>query len=160
MEALDDKDDCEGLDDNGRMRRLELLSQLGLVEKKLNSIYRQKARANWIKHGDMNSNFFHRAIRWRCLKNEVKGVEVDSQWCEEPQVVRREAMLMFEKRFMATQDVGVNLGSVEFKSLPSEVSRNMIVSFSAEEVKDAVWQCEMSKSPGPDGFNFNFIKSC
>jgi len=138
MEALDDKDDCEGLDDNGRMRRLELLSQLGLVEKKLDSIYRQKARANWIKHGDMNSNFFHRTIRWRRLKNEFKGVEFDSQWCEEPQVVRREAKLLFEKRFMATQDIGVNLGSVEFKSLPSEVSRNMIVSFSEEEVKDAV----------------------
>jgi len=56
--------------------------------------------------------------------------------------------------------VGVNLGSVEFKSLTSEMSRNMIDSFSEEEVKDAVWQCGESKSPGPDGFNFNFIQSC
>ena len=36
----------------------------------------------------------------------------------------------------------------------------MITSFSEEEVKDAVWQCGGSKSPGPDGFNFNFIKFC
>ena len=56
--------------------------------------------------------------------------------------------------------MGVNLGSVEFKSLTSEMSRNMIDSFSEEEVKDAVWQCGESKSPGPDGFNFNFIQSC
>jgi len=61
---------------------------------------------------------------------------------------------------MATQDVGVNLGSMELKSLTLEVSRNMIVSFSEEEVKDVVWQCGGSKSPGPDGFNFNFIQSC
>ena len=40
---------------------------------------------------NMNSKFFHGAIRWRRLKNEVKGVEVDSQWCEKPQIVRREA---------------------------------------------------------------------
>ena len=66
----------------------ELLSQLGMVDKKLDSIYRKKARANWIKHGDMSSKFFHSAIRWRRLKNKVKGVEVDSQWCEEPQIVR------------------------------------------------------------------------
>jgi len=74
--------------------------------------------------------------------------------------VRREARLLFEKKFTATQDVGVNLGSVEFKTLTLEVSRNMIVSFSEEEVKDAVWQCEGSKSPGRDGFYFNFIQSC
>ncbi|GJR78737.1 putative RNA-directed DNA polymerase, eukaryota, reverse transcriptase zinc-binding domain protein [Tanacetum coccineum] len=27
-----------------------------------------------------------------------------------------------------------------------------------EEVKRSVWDCAGSKSPGPDGFNFNFIK--
>jgi len=107
----------------------------------------------------MNSKFFHGTIRWRRLKNEVKGVEVDSQWCEESQIVRREAKL-FEKRFTATQDVGVNLGSVEFKTLTLEVNRNMIVSFSKEKVKDTVWQCGGSKNPGSDRFNFNFIQSC
>jgi len=29
---------------------------------------------------------------------------------------------------------------------------------SEEEVKEAVWNCDNSKSPGPDGFNFCFIK--
>lgn len=32
--------------------------------------------------------------------------------------------------------------------------------FSIEEVEEAIWSCEGNKSPGPDGFNFNFIKSC
>jgi len=34
----------------------------------------------------------------------------------------------------------------------------MIEVFSEEKVKEVVWQCEGSKSPDPDGFNFNFIK--
>ena len=37
-------------------------------------------------------------------------------------------------------------------------SLRLIEAFSEEEIMDAVWQCEGSKSPGPDGFNFNFIK--
>ena len=160
IKELDDKDGNDALEENGKLRRMELFSQLGLVEKKLESIYRRKARVNWIKYGDINSKFFHNAIKWRRLKNEVKGVEIGTQWCEEPEAVRREAKSLFEKRFTATQDYGVNLGSMEFKSLSSEASRNMIASFFEEEVKDAVWQCGGSKSPGPDGFNFNFIKFC
>jgi len=34
----------------------------------------------------------------------------------------------------------------------------MITKFTEEEIKEAVWQCEGTKNPGPDGFNFNFIK--
>jgi len=34
----------------------------------------------------------------------------------------------------------------------------LIAKISEEEVREAVWQCEGSKSPGPDVFNFNFIK--
>nr|KYP47550.1 Transposon TX1 uncharacterized [Cajanus cajan] len=30
--------------------------------------------------------------------------------------------------------------------------------FQESEVKEAIWECEGSKSPGPDGFNFTFIK--
>ncbi|KAK7334866.1 hypothetical protein VNO80_26632 [Phaseolus coccineus] len=133
---------------------------LGPIHYGTNSESRQKARANWFKSGDTNSKFFHSVIRWRRLKNEVKGVEVDNQWCEEPEVVRREAKKLFERRFTATHDFGVSLGCVEFKSLPMEVSLRLVASFTEEEVKEAVWQCEGSKSPGPDGYNFNFIKKC
>jgi len=114
IEVLDVKDDNEDLGENGGLRRMELLSQLRLVDNKLDSLSRQKARANWCKFGDMNSKFYHAAIRWRRLKNEVKGVEIGGQWCEEPEVVSREAKSLFEKRFTTTHDLGVNLGSVEF----------------------------------------------
>lgn len=30
--------------------------------------------------------------------------------------------------------------------------------FQLEEIKEAVWDCESSKSPCPDGVNFGFIK--
>lgn len=34
------------------------------------------------------------------------------------------------------------------------------VPFTEEEVKKAVWDCDSSKSPGPDGFNLGFYKEC
>jgi len=49
-------------------------------------------------------------------------VWVGHQWCEEPEVVRREANNLFEERFTTPHDYGVRLGSVEFKVLPLQVS--------------------------------------
>jgi len=92
------------------------------------------------------------------LRNEVKEVEVGNMWCEDLEVVRKEAKKLFEERFQASHDFGVSLGFVAFKSLPVEVSLSMIADVMEEEVKDAVWQCEGLKSPCPNGYNFNFIK--
>jgi len=159
IEKLDIKDANCDLAENEKLRRMDILSQQGLVEKKMESLYRQKARSNWFKHGDSNSKIYHSLIRWRRLKNEVKGVELADQWCEEPEVVRREAKRVFEQRFKATTDLGIKLEEVDFKSLPEAVSLSMVEVFSETEVKEAVWMCVGSKSPGPYGFNFNFIKS-
>ena len=45
-----------------------------------------------------------------------------------------------------------------FSQLSAEVASSLESPFSFEEVKRVVWQCEGSKAPGFDGFNFNFIK--
>ena len=29
-----------------------------------------------------------------------------------------------------------------------------------EEIKGVVWECDGDKCPGPDGFNFNFLRNC
>jgi len=36
----------------------------------------------------------------------------------------------------------------------------LIVDFSEEEIRVAVWRCDSCKSPDPDGFNFGFLKFC
>jgi len=57
------------------------------------------------------------------------------QWSEDPDVVRREVKNLFEDRFKATQDLGVRLGNVDFKSLSSEDSLSLISTFSMDEVR-------------------------
>jgi len=37
-------------------------------------------------------------------------------------------------------------------------NESLLIVFSEKDIRDVVWQCEGSKSPGPDGFNFNFLK--
>lgn len=54
--------------------------------------------------------------------------------------------------------LGVRLDNVQFKSLSLDDSLSIISRATEDEVKEAVWMCEGSKSPGLDGYNFNFIK--
>lgn len=37
-------------------------------------------------------------------------------------------------------------------------SGNIIRPFTLDEVKQAIWDCDRYKSPGPDGINFGFLK--
>ena len=158
IENLDCQDSHGCLEESQRKLRADLVRRLWENDAKIESLLRQKARTNWLRYGDSCTRFFHSSLRWRRLRNEVKGVEVGGLWCEEPCTVRLEAKKLFESRFKATKDFGVRLDAVEFKSLSLDVSLSMIEAFSEEEIKEAVWQCEGTKSPGPDGFNFNFIK--
>ena len=163
LQAIEDLDchDCVGkfLEDD-RVKRCELICDLREIDKKLDSLMCQKARVNWLKNGDSCTKFYHSTLRWRRLRNEVKGVEVGGQWCEEPCTVCLEAKKLFEKRFKATRDYGVRLDGVEFKSLSVEENMSLIAIFSEEEIRNAVWQCEGTKSLSSHGFNFNFLKNC
>ncbi|XP_038704713.1 uncharacterized protein LOC120000656 [Tripterygium wilfordii] len=47
---------------------------------------------------------------------------------------------------------------LRFKLVPDNVAASMELPFSNDEIRKAVWSCEGNKAPGPDGFNFNFIK--
>jgi len=142
-----------------RLKRLDLVSCLKETDKKLESLFRQKARVSWFKNGFTCTKFFHSSLRWRRIRKEVKGVEVGGLWCEEPSTLRLEAKKLFDSRFKATKDLGVRLDAVEFKSLSLDDNLSLLDGFTKKEIRDAVWQSEGLKSPGPDGFNFNFLKN-
>lgn len=51
--------------------------------------------------------------------------------------------------------MAANLISKKVSNMDNEM---LIQPFIEIEVKEAIWGCDSSKSPGPDGFNFRFMK--
>ncbi|GKV24665.1 hypothetical protein SLEP1_g34249 [Rubroshorea leprosula] len=51
------------------------------------------------------------------------------------------------------------LDGITFQQIDMANNEFLTASFSEEEIKNDVWDCESSKSTGPDGFNFKFVKS-
>jgi hypothetical protein len=50
------------------------------------------------------------------------------------------------------------MGVFGYKKLYRERADWLEKEVSVEELKNAVWDCNVSKSPGPDGFNFKFYR--
>lgn len=46
-----------------------------MVNKEI-SLLSQKDRCKWLEEGYNNSKYFHSRIRWRRIKSEIKGIEV------------------------------------------------------------------------------------
>lgn len=45
------------------------------------------------------------------------------------------------------------------KQISIHQNEELIALFSEEEVREAIWECDILKCPGPDGLNFNFWKN-
>lgn len=53
----------------------------------------------------------------------------------------------------------LTLDGVPFRKITEVDSAMLCARFESLEIKEAVWDCDGDKSPRPDGFNFQFIKT-
>ncbi|GJR94135.1 retrovirus-related pol polyprotein from transposon TNT 1-94 [Tanacetum coccineum] len=120
--------------------------------------YIQKAKIQWAVEGDENSKFFHGIVNRKRANLTVKGIMVDGVWVDEPSRVKKEFRDHFAARF---QDPGICHGKLNF-SFPNRLSSEQVaeleIPISKEEIRNAVWGCGENKSPGPDGFTFEFFR--
>ena len=138
--------------------RKSLQQELWDASNAYESLLRQKSRAKWLKEGDNNSTYFHKVINFRRNYNALQGILIDGVWVQQPEVVKREAVKFFLKRISEQNFFRPTLDGVHFPSLTQRQREDLITPFSDHELKEAVWSCGGDKCPGPDGFNFNFIK--
>lgn len=89
IQEADLMDDVFELEEEEYIRRnvaqAELLRNLNLKQ----SLCAQKARIKWLKEGDINSSFFHKAINQRRKSNELVGLQINGQWVEDVAAVKR-----------------------------------------------------------------------
>ncbi|GKV06521.1 hypothetical protein SLEP1_g18404 [Rubroshorea leprosula] len=94
------------------------------------------------------------------LKNQIInwGPKPFRELLEEVKEIKEGVAKHFESLFQEEEWNHPVLDGIEFKKISAEEGSMLEAPFKEEEVKQAVWSCESSKAPGPDGFNFKFIK--
>ncbi|PNX74944.1 cysteine-rich receptor-like protein kinase, partial [Trifolium pratense] len=97
------------------------------------SMLKQKSRIRWVKEGDSNTRFFHATIKGRRRRNQLTALKEGGSWI---------------------QGAGLT-----FKNLSVDDNDILMAPFSIVEVRDSILSSDGNKCPGPDGFNFNFLKN-
>ena len=158
INRIDELDESDGVGEAEISKRKELMAGFWKLSNYNESILWQRSRCKWVMEGDRNTKYFHACINKRHLRNHLSGVKIGVEWVEDPIRVKEGVAGFFENRYKESCRDRPTLDGVQFRSLREDDKVLLDKKFDLEEIREAVWDCEGNKSPGPDGFNFTFIK--
>ncbi|XP_021756192.1 uncharacterized protein LOC110721363 [Chenopodium quinoa] len=123
---------------------------------------KQKAKAHWMKEGDVNSSYFHACIRQRRIENRICSIQdQNGKLVNDPNEIA-ESFISYYKGLLGT-DAGearqIHQSVIQEGPVLSETQRNSICRpFTEDDVRGAVWCIDEDKSPGPNGYTSKFFK--
>jgi hypothetical protein len=157
LNRLEIKGESVGLLEEEILTKREKAAQIYKLSNLNCSIQWQKSRIRWLKEGDANTSYFHGCINKRRRENEILSLEWNGRQLKGVEEIKNAIVDHFQNHFSerGSRPLPIN---VNFKRINSTDKDEMVQEFSEEEVRQAVLDCESSKSPGPDGVNFGFVK--
>ncbi|GKV09573.1 hypothetical protein SLEP1_g21054 [Rubroshorea leprosula] len=158
VEQIDMKNEEIDLDEFKIIQRQEGFQKMWDIMRRREVIWKQKSRSNWVHVGDANMRFFHRVANGRKAQNHITGLLRDGCWVEELEQVKKEVYNYFSKLFQGDTWNRPKPCGVSFKQISAEEKQWLERPFSIEEIEEGLRSYEGSKAPGPDEYNFNFLK--
>ena len=121
---------------------------------------KQKSRIQWLKLGDQNSNFFHKAVKARNSRNSIKSITLENGCrSKDSDTIKQEVLNHFQSvlgsnmRDSATD--AYHMDGLVWSSKHLDILHSRITH---EEIKSAMFSIDDTKAPGPDRFSSLFFK--
>nr|GEW94420.1 RNA-directed DNA polymerase, eukaryota [Tanacetum cinerariifolium] len=119
----------------------------------------RKTKIKWSIEGDENSKYYHDVLNKKSGRLTIREVLVDGIWMESLHLVKHEFFEHFKSRFEKPNKSRILLERDFVKRISLEQNDDLEREVSNEEIKMAVWDCDIDKAPGPDGFTFWFLST-
>ena len=146
------------LEDELKLRN-EAQSDLWAWLRRKELYWAQHSRDQWLKSGDKNTRYFHTIASIRRRKNSLRSIKSKGKILSEPDEIKKEAVNFYTDLFKEDFQSRPTFENLGFKSLTEAQAQLLTAPFKHEEIDAVVDSCNPSKAPGPDGFNFKFIKA-
>jgi hypothetical protein len=158
IERLDLKREEGDFVEKDNETKKSLILELRHLLQSKDSMLFQRSRSRWLKQGDANTGYFHSCVASRKRSNTIAALRIGDRWVEKPLEVRGEVVEFFKNHFAEASWRRPQLDGVEFPTLTPLQVGDLVKPFTVEEVRGVVDDSDGNKSPGPDGFNFAFLK--
>jgi exonuclease III len=126
--------------------------------------WRLKSRSLWLKAGDRNTSYFHRQYRARLSRNHIAEIKIgEGQVCKGYNQVKAAAESHFKNLYSEDTPISEEETADLLSNIPNLISpednEQLCQPPSEEEISNVIWSMEADKAPGPDGFQYTFIRS-
>jgi len=115
-------------------------------------------RKEWFVNRDRNSRFFNQIMKSRKTRSKIVKLKGSSGvWVEELAQIEQILINDFSARFKSTQVNSTNIDTEMLNLVSAEDNDTPLQSIQDPELKDAIFQMDKFKAPGPDGFKAALI---
>jgi exonuclease III len=142
--------------DQHSLTQAEIEKTILMVE----TCWRQKSRALWLKEGDRNTKFFHRVANSHKRNNSIMNLRVNGILTEDKEEIKGCITQFYQHLFCEPYEYRPHLDGLGFSRISEDNSTWLDRPFEEEEVMGVVMGCVGDKSPGPDGFPMAFFQYC
>ncbi|GKC28564.1 RNA-directed DNA polymerase, eukaryota, reverse transcriptase zinc-binding domain protein [Tanacetum coccineum] len=148
-------------DDSIKKKSRDTLREYQKATKEEYSLLCQKAKVEWLREGDRNIAYFHKTIKERVHRNRIMTIRDEKgnrfgNGDVAVQFVKHFETFLGQKR--EVQSLACRQSIFKNKISTEDVQR-MVRNISDSEIKNAMFEIEDSKAPGPDGYTARFYKS-
>ncbi|GJV26677.1 retrovirus-related pol polyprotein from transposon TNT 1-94 [Tanacetum coccineum] len=120
---------------------------------------KQKAKVEWLRAGDSNTAYFHKAVKSRISRSRIEVIMDTSGML----FANEQVADAFVNHYEAFHSQSVHTGTFDIKGLflntmDNEVALSMVRPMTEIEVKEVIFSMGNDKALGPDGFTAAFFK--
>eukprot|EP00253_Pinus_taeda_P016535 PITA_16535 len=164
MEELQQMDITEGIEEERSQEEGRVLTHLEEIRKQEEILWRQKSRVQWLREGERNTKFFHKAMVQHRQRNKIFSIKNQ----EGQRVVQHEeietVLVNHFKAIMKEPHIDRSEAIAKIgREIPNLITRDqnlaLMRKITREEVEDIVRNMKRNKAPGPDGFTVEFFQA-
>ncbi|XP_031090962.1 uncharacterized protein LOC115995954 [Ipomoea triloba] len=137
---------------------LEAEKELDGLLKQEEVFWKQRSKQLWLKHGDLNTKYFHTFASTRRRNNHLQRLlNPDNIWTE-GNALNLEVLRYFNQIFQSA-GTSSNIFPHVRSRISEEMNADLLQPFTIEEIKAALFSMAPEKSPGPDGMCPSFYQT-